>query len=520
LPITTDVVVLPGASARPLAAYVASLASGEADPADILCAPVQPDGPDGPRADAALDELLPVTAAEAIAAYRLTGKPGETAQAMATIAGRPVSLLLLGVGDRSPRALRRAGAELGRRLADGGTATASVVASEDSAGVQAFAEGVLLGGYGFRLRSAPADPAGSRSAADPPGLARLLVSPDADGPEALRRAAAVAGAVGTARDLANTPSALKSPQWLADEAVRLTADRGVQARVWPEDELAAAGFGGILAVGSGSTRPPRLIELSYRPASAPAGPAPHIVLVGKGITFDSGGLSLKPNDGMKSMKTDMSGGAVVIAVLSALAALGVPCRVTGLVAAAENMPSGSAYRPGDVITHYGGRTVEVLNTDAEGRLVLADALAYAVRTLEPDQIIDVATLTGAARVALGTTHAALYATDDELARSLTAAGEASGDRVWRMPLEDGYRAALDSEVADLAHVARDNTSAGSIVAALFLREFAGGRPWAHLDIAGPGRSAENSGELSKGATGFGARLLLRYLSSAASEPAG
>ncbi len=181
------------------------------------------------------------------------------------------------------------------------------------------------------------------------------------------------------------------------------------------------------------------------------------------------------------------------------------------------MPSGSAYRPGDVITHYGGRTVEVLNTDAEGRLVLADALAYAVRTLEPDQVIDVATLTGAARVALGTTHAALYATDDELARSLTAAGEASGDRVWRMPLEDGYRAALDSEVADLAHVARDNTSAGSIVAALFLREFAGERPWAHLDISGPGRSAENSGELSKGATGFGARLLLQHLSSVASS---
>jgi leucyl aminopeptidase len=521
LPITTDVIALPGASARPLAAYVASLASGEADPADILCTPVQPDGPDGPRADPALDELLPVTAAEAIAAYRLTGKAGEAAQAMATIAGRPVSLLLLGVGDRSPRALRRAGAELGRRLADGGTATTSVVASEDREGIQAFAEGVLLGGYGFKLKSGLARPGGPSPAGSdpaPPGLARLLVSPEADGPGALRRAAAIAAAVGIARDLANTPSGLKGPQWLADEAVRLTAGREVQARVWPEDELAAAGFGGILAVGSGSVRPPRLIELSYRPATAPA--APHIVLVGKGITFDSGGLSLKPNDGMKAMKTDMSGGAVVIAVLSALAGLGVPCRVTGLVAAAENMPSGSAYRPGDVITHYGGRTVEVLNTDAEGRLVLADALAYAVATLQPDQLIDVATLTGAARVALGTTHAALYATDDELAQSLTAAGQASGDRVWRMPLEDGYRPALDSEVADLAHVARDNTSAGSIVAALFLREFAGGRPWAHLDIAGPGRSADTNGELSKGATGFGVRLLLRHLSSVARSPAG
>jgi leucyl aminopeptidase len=515
LPITTDVVALPGASARPLAAYLASLASGEADPADILCAPVQSDGPAGPQADPALDELLPVSAADAVAAYRLTGQAGEAAQAVATVAGQPVSVLLLGVGDRSPRALRLAGAELGRRLADGGTATASVVAGEAGEGIQAFAEGVLLGGYRFTLKSGsqqsgPPQPAG-------PGLARLLVGPDSGGSQALSRAVAIAGAVGIARDLANTPSARKSPSWLAEEAVRLTAGRGVVARIWAEDELAAAGFGGILAVGSGSVRPPRLIELSYSPPdSVPsqAGARSHVVLVGKGITFDSGGLSLKPTDSMKAMKTDMSGGAVVIAVLSALASLGVPHRVTGLVAAAENMPSGSAYRPGDVVTHYGGRTVEVLNTDAEGRMVLADALAYAVAGLEPDQLIDVATLTGAARVALGTTHAALYATDDALAQSLAAAGQASGDRVWRMPLEDSYRPSLTSEVADLAHVARDNTSAGSIVAALFLREFAGGRPWAHLDIAGPGRSADNNGELSKGATGFGVRLLLRHLSGA------
>jgi leucyl aminopeptidase len=198
-------------------------------------------------------------------------------------------------------------------------------------------------------------------------------------------------------------------------------------------------------------------------------------------------------------------------VLSALARLGVRHRVTGLVAAAENMPSGSSYRPGDVLTQYGGKTVEVLNTDAEGRLVLADALAYAAATLEPDRIIDIATLTGAARTALGTTHAALYATDDALASSLTAAGEATGDRVWRMPLEDSYAAGLESDVADICHVGRDGYPAGSITAALFLREFSGGRPWAHLDIAGTGRSSENTGELAKGATGFGVRLLLALL---------
>jgi leucyl aminopeptidase len=520
LPITTDVALLPGASQRPLDAYVSSLASGGSGPADLLAVPVEavPVEPGGVHnhgthnsgavVDPTLDELLAVNTADVIAAYKLTGRAGEAAQTMASIAGRAVSVLLLGVGDRSPRALRRAGAELGRRIADGGTATTSAVADESDEGLQAFAEGVLLGGYRFDLKSGHPQPPG------PSGLARLLVGTVRDGTEALRRAAAIAGAVGLARDLANLPSQRKSPQWLADEAVRVTTDRGVEARIWSQTELAAAGFGGILAVGAGSVRPPRLIELSYHPAGdQSAGAQSHIVLVGKGITFDSGGLSLKSNDGMKLMKTDMAGGAVVIAVLSALASLGVPHRVTGLVATAENMPSGSAYRPGDVITQYGGRTVEVLNTDAEGRLVLADALAYAAAVLKPDQLIDIATLTGAARVALGTTHAAMYATDDALAQALVAVGQASGDRVWRMPLEDSYAPALASDIADLSHIATDGTQAGSITAALFLREFTGGLPWAHLDIAGTGRSAESDGELSKGATGFGVRLLLRLLSA-------
>lgn len=214
------------------------------------------------------------------------------------------------------------------------------------------------------------------------------------------------------------------------------------------------------------------------------------------------------------MKTDMAGGAVVIAVMSALARLGVRTAVTGLVPAAENMPSGSAYRPGDVITHFGGRTVEVLNTDAEGRLVLADALAYADSELDPDEIVDVATLTGAARIALGGSHAALYSTSDDLARALLASGEASGDRLWRMPLVDDYRSTLDSQVADIAHVSRHGGEAGSVTAALFLREFAGSRPWAHLDIAGAARSASDDGEVTAGATGFGTRLLLRWLTSA------
>ena len=506
MPITTDVVALPAASQRLLGAYLASLAGDGAGDhedgrPDFLAVPVAP-GDTGPVLDPALDDLLPASAADTAAAYQLTGRAGETALVPATVAGHVVSALLIGVGDRSPRSLRRAGAELGRRIADGATAVTSIVADDDEAGVRAFAEGVLLGGYRFDLKSGrPAEPA-------PTGLAQLLVGTGGDWSAALHRASVTAGAVALARDLANQPSAVKSPEWLAARALEATADRDVTGRIWSVDELTRGGFGGILAVGSGSARPPRLIELSYHPDGAQG----HTVLVGKGITFDSGGLSLKPNDAMMAMKTDMAGGAVVIAVLSALARLGVRHRVTGLVAAAENMPSGSSYRPGDVLTQYGGKTVEVLNTDAEGRLVLADAMAYAVSALQPDRIIDIATLTGAARVALGTTHAALYATDEALATAVTAAGEASGDRVWRMPLADDYATALASDVADICHIARDG-SPGSITAALFLREFAGEQPWAHLDIAGPGRSSENGGELSKGATGFGVRLLLDLLAS-------
>ena len=265
--------------------------------------------------------------------------------------------------------------------------------------------------------------------------------------------------------------------------------------MWPESELAAAGSAACSAVGAGSARPPRLIELSYQPAGADR----HVVLVGKGITFDSGGLSLKPNDGMKLMKTDMAGGAAVIAAMSALSALGVRIRVTGLVAAAENMPSGSAVRAGDVITHYGGRTVEVLNTDAEGRLVLADALAYADAVLEPDVVVDLATLTGAARVALGSAlRGAATPPTTRWPRTCSRPGPASGDRLWRMPLAEDYRPGLDSPVADLANVARSGARAGSIDAALFLREFTGGRPWAHLDIAGAARSGADDGENSQG----------------------
>jgi leucyl aminopeptidase len=387
-----------------------------------------------------LGGYLGISAAQVIASAELTGRAGETTQSVIRLGPEACTVLFLGVGDASPGALRRAGAALARRLPAGRAALTTAVLDEPDEGVQAFTEGILLGSYQFTMKSAGPP-------AKDPGEVRLLLAGPASRAALVERAAAVAGAVALARDLANTPSMIKSPEWLAAEAVAVAAEHGLSSRVWREAELAAGGFGGILAVGSGSIHPPRLIELSYQPpqyqpaADQPARDQParadrHVVLIGKGITFDSGGLSLKPNDGMKLMKTDMAGGAAVIGAMSALGRLGVRTRVTGLVAAAENMPSGTAMRVGDVITHYGGQTVEVLNTDAEGRLVLADALAYADDALAPDLVVDLATLTGAARVALGTSIAALYATDDDLATALLDARTARGDRQCRMPLPD------------------------------------------------------------------------------------
>jgi leucyl aminopeptidase len=487
---------------------------GSLDACDLMIVPVGPDGQ--VPADEALDAMLALPAADVVTAAQLTGKAGQSAQVAARVGQSTARIVFLGVGDRSPGALRRAGGELGRMLQPGDRAVSSVVAGQPALQVQAFTEGVLLGSYRYSEKSAATDTAATaaREAGDASEAeVRLLVTWAPGGELAAARKTAieegntVATAVALARDLTNTPSARKSPQWLAEVASQVAAEEGLAVRIWTDQELARSGFGGLTGVGAGSARPPRLIELRYEPRGAER----HVVLVGKGITFDSGGLSLKPNDAMKAMKTDMAGGAAVIAAMSALAKLGIADKVTGLIAAAENMPSGSAYRPGDVLVAFGGRTVEVLNTDAEGRLVLADAIAYADAMLEPDQIVDLATLTGAARIALGASLAALYSTNEELAAALLASGESSGDRLWRMPLVEDYRSVLDSPIADLANVPRDPAGGGSVTAALFLREFAGARPWAHLDIAGAARSGADDGELTAGGTGFGTRLLLRWL---------
>jgi len=486
--------------------------------ADVVALAVRAvDGTPAASEDAtSLARSMGLDLATGLARARAKGDAGEVVDLAVTDPAVPTRrLLLVGVGAGSLVHLRRAGAAAARRAAGAGTLATDLAAGLDEEAVRAVVEGALLAAYRFRAEGAARDP---RTA--PVTEIALHVGrrgPSARGAtRAVRLATVTAAAAHRARDLANTPSQLKDPAWLARRARELGRRSGLEVTVRDERALAAEGFGGVLAVGSGSARPPRLVEMSYRPRGRRL---PHVVLVGKGITFDSGGLSLKPREAMVPMKTDMAAGGAVIAAMAALREAGVRARVTALVPAAENLPGGSALRPQDVVTHYGGRTVEVLNTDAEGRLVLADALAYADAHLDPDLLVDLATLTGAASLGLGRRHAALYSTDEELAAGLLAAGESSGERLWRMPLVDDYRPAMDSDVADLRNTSGDpHVSGGSITAALFLREFTGGRPWAHLDIAGPARAERDEHEVTRGGTGFGARLLVRWLEGLAARP--
>ncbi len=468
----------------------------------------------GPGPDAATAAVVAASGADpdaVLAAHEPSGSAGEVTM-LPLPPGRYAArrLLLVGLGSRDADDLRTAGAAVGRATRGVG----EVVLAQDSAelgegpdgeaGLAAYVEGAVLGGW--------APPRWTRggvtAGAEPAGAMTLVGGHDA---EVVRRAVTRARATLVARALAVVPSNIKNPPWLAAQAETLARRSGLGVTIRTENELRAEGFGGHLAVGAGSVTPPRLVRLDYRPQGRALrrGRVRHVVLVGKGITFDSGGLQVKPAAGMLAMKSDMSGAGIVLAVLGACRDLGVPVRVTGLLALAENAVDGASYRPGDVITQYGGTTVEVGNTDAEGRLVLADALAYADSDLDPDAVVDIATLTGAARVALARELAPLYTTDDALRDALMAAGGTTGETLWPMPLTADYRRELDSDVADINHIARGWP--GSIIAALFLREFVGDRAWAHLDIAGTGRSDVDAGILAKGGTGFGTRLLLRWL---------
>jgi leucyl aminopeptidase len=435
------------------------------------------------------------------------GEPGDVLSLPAyDRLGATRTVMLVGLGSAeslNATAFRKAGAAIVRKAGRTDTVYAAVTQSATPAQVAAFCEGALLAAYTFTEHKSEPKPFLLRS------IVLAVRKPGERLNAALERAQHRATATMVVRDLANAPSLGKTPEWLAKQAVALGKASGVTVSVMEPAELRERGFGGVLAVGSGSTRQPRLIRMDYDPAGKTKA---RVLLVGKGITFDTGGLSIKPNDGMAAMKTDMAGGAAVIATMQALPALGLPIRVTGLVPAAENMPSGTAVRPGDVIRHYGGRTVEVLNTDAEGRLVLADALAYGIEQTNPDYVVDLATLTGAIGIALGKRIAGLFVNDDKLAGALLRAADEAGERFWRMPLVEEYRRDLDSPVADMKNIG-GKFGGGSITAALFLREFVDGRRWAHMDIASAARSDSDEDEISKGATGFGVRTLLTWLES-------
>lgn len=414
--------------------------------------------------------------------------------------------LWLGVGDSNAvdgTARRLAGAALCRRWRDARWPRVAVDVPGAWAAPQQlgeFVEGVLLAAYRFtRHQTAPTKPA-------PPRDIVLLVPATAARTAAQRRAEIVVGAVDFARDLINTPASLKTPAALARQAAAL-AGGGVKAKTLRKTDLERLGAGGVLGVGRGSAFPPVMIHLHYKPAR----PRARVALVGKGVTFDSGGLSLKPADGMMTMKYDMAGAAIVMAVFWALKRLRPDVEVHGVAPLTENMPGPAAYKPGDVVRAMNGKTIEVLNTDAEGRVILADALSYAAR-LPVDRVIDVATLTGAATVALGKAYAALMTDDDALAQALSDAARGAGEKMWRLPLEKSYRDHIKSSVADIKNIGNPG-EAGTIIGGLFLKEFAGDKPWAHVDMAGVGWNGAGTALSPAGATGALVRTFLNYLSA-------
>lgn len=427
-------------------------------------------------------------------------------------------LLVVGLGEahqvdrerwrRAAAAVVRAGGENGTGVfvVGPGEPSGAGVAFEPAVVGQAVAEGAALGAYRFEAFKT-SDGRGT--------LERLLVA-GSDVNELRRgveRGVTVSVAVAFARDLVNTPPSELTPSRFASSAAeRLGGIRGTTVEVWDHEQIVRERLGGLLGVSRGSVEPPRLVRASYVPET-PAGDrrVPHVALVGKGITFDSGGLSLKTPEGMTTMKTDMSGAAAVLGAISACAALDIHVAVTAFAPLTENMPGGRAIKPGDVLTARNGATIEVLNTDAEGRLVLADALSLATE-LEPDAIVDVATLTGAAVVALGTRVGALFGRNEALIDQARDAGTRAGEPLWPMPMPEDYRDHIDSDVADMKNIGKAG-EAGAIAAALLLARFTDDLPWAHLDIAGPARSAESSGYLTKGGTGFGVRTLLCLLES-------
>jgi leucyl aminopeptidase len=421
-------------------------------------------------------------------------------------------VLLVGLGPAAKldeKRIRLAAATASRRARELGAGSLALAlhtaATLDDATAQAAAEGAVLGHHRYAAYKSDAKSALTR-------IELLTESAAPRGVAAAVRAGAIRGeAVCLARDLASTPGQDLTPIQLAARAKDVAKRAGAKLTVFDVAAMERLGMGCVLAVGRGSVNPPRFIVLDRPADAAPRGKKPHtIVIIGKGVTFDTGGYSLKPRDGMGKMKYDMSGSAAVLGLFASLPALGkLPVRVVGLIPSAENMVSDAAYKPGDVIRAIDGTTIEVTNTDAEGRLLLADALGYAKR-LSPETVIDLATLTGAMAIALGRHAAGLYSRDDLLASELQDAGEATGERLWRMPLWDEFRTEMRSEVADLVN-SDEKSEGGSNKAAAFLEHFAGDMHWAHLDIASTAWTYAERPDASRGPNAFGVRLLTRWL---------
>jgi leucyl aminopeptidase len=501
--LTLSTVGAPGLRAD---AIVVGVAKGSASRSGNLVV-----APGAEAVDAAFDGKL----ADVLETLGATGAEGEVTKLPAPSGFKAPLVLAVGLGTQPAKdarydgeALRRAAGAAARALA-GAKKAAFALPLTDAADAGAVGEGALLGAYSFDVYKETAQPKGAgkgRGGKAPLADVVLLGGKPRDKAykAAVERATAVAEELNRARDLINTPPNDLNPAAFAAIAQDAAKAHGLKVQVLDEKALTKGGYGGILGVGSGSASAPRLVKLSYTSPKAKK----HLALVGKGITYDSGGISLKPAGHNETMKCDMSGAAAVFAAVVAAARLGLEVNVTGWLALAENMPSGSAVRPGDVLRMFSGKTVEVLNTDAEGRLVLADAL-WAASQEKPDAIVDVATLTGAMMLALGSRTFGIMANDDAFRTAVHEAAQEVGEDSWPMPLPEHLRKGMDSPVADIANMGE--RMGGGLVAGLFLREFVGeGIPWAHLDIAGPAFNEQGPfGYTPKGGTGSAVRTLVR-----------
>jgi len=464
-----------------------------------------------------LDRRIGGALQRAVSGGRFSGKKDETLAVVAP-AGLPVSrILLVGLGKAGSvdeRQLEALGGTIVSALNAAGENEATVLLDEAALGVESLGGGKAAArlALGARLRAYRFDKYRTKQKPEQkPTLERLTIGTDSApaAKRAFQPLDRVAEGVFLTRDLVSEPANIVYPETLAEQA-RSLEELGVEVEIFDEKKMRKLGMGALLGVGQGSARPPRLVVMQWQGAPKGEKDAAPLAFIGKGVTFDTGGISIKPAAGMEEMKWDMAGAGVVIGLMRALAGRKAKVNVVGIVGLVENMPSGTAQRPGDIVTSMSGQTIEVINTDAEGRLVLADALWYCQDRFKPRFMVDLATLTGAIIVSLGNEYAGLFSNNDELAERLTAAGTAVGEKVWRLPVADAYDREIDSDAADMKNVG-NGRGAGSITAAKFLQRFVNDVPWAHLDIAGTAWSKKDAATVPKGATAFGVRLLDRFV---------